>query len=182
MPVMARLDPRDTSRGFAPWRVAIWLLLLLAGFGCVQYLIHAQLLWAQRAHVSGPDAGTLNRLLAWDAGYFVVAFVLIVLCAGCILRQAWARAPMRVACVVLALWALATGGMLAAQWLAFERSSADALLQLASGDRLRTAIVHARRSYRIALGFKLATAPVLLWLAWQLGAPSARAQFRQRRR
>ena len=183
MPILTPLDAgRAAPRGFAPWRVAVWLLLLLAAFGCAQYLAHMQLLWAHRDGLLPADSAAWRGMLAWDVAYFVAAFALIVLSAGCILRQAWARAPMRVACVVLALWALATGGMLAAQWLAFERSSADALLQLASGDRLRTAIVHARRSYRIALGFKLATAPVLLWLAWQLGAPSARAQFRQRRR
>lgn len=180
MPVMARLDPRDTSRGFAPWRVAIWLLLLLAGFGCVQYLIHAQLLWAQRAHVSGPDAGTLNRLLAWDAGYFVVAFVLIVLCAGCILRQAWARAPLRGACTVLALWMLASGGMMLARWSQFDQASVDALAQFGADLKLRTAVAHARRVYGITLGLKAVAVPLLIWLAWRLGTPLARAQFRRR--
>lgn len=183
MPVLTHLDAgrRVAPRGFALWRVALWLLLLLAAFGCAQYLAHMQLLWAHRDGLSPADTATWRTLLAWDIGYFAVAFALIVLCAGCILRQAWARAPMRVVCTALALWALVTGGMLAAQWLAFERSSADALLQLASGDRLRAAIVHARRSYRIALGLKLLAIPVLLWLAWLLGAPTVRAQFRRRR-
>lgn len=182
MPVLAQLEARRAApRGFAPWRVAIWLLLLLAGFGCAQYLNHGWQLWAHRADVAAADIAAWRGALAWDAGYFAVAFTLIVLCAGCILRQAWARAPLRVACGVLALWALVTGGLLAAQWLQYEHASADALTQLASGDRLREAIVHARRSYRLALSFKAATIPLLLWLAWRLGTPLVRGQFRQRR-
>ena len=181
MPILTSLDAgRSTPRGLAPWRVAMWLLLLLAAFGCVQYLAHMQLLWAHRHGLSPADGAAWRGMLAWDVAYFVAAFALIVLCAGCILRQAWARAPMRMVCTALALWALVTGGMLAVQWLAFERSSADALLQLASGDHLRAAIVHARRSYRIALGLKAVAIPLLAWLAWSLGTPTVRAQFRRR--
>ena len=181
MAVMARAKPGSAPRGFAAWRVAVWLLLLLAAFGCVQYLGHAQLLWAHRAGLSPADAAALQRMLAWDLGFLAAALVLVVLCAGCILRQAWARVPLRVACGVLALWALASGGAMLSQWLQLERSSADAVMHLAADDRLRLAILHARRSYRIALALKLVLIPVLLWLAWRLGVPAVRAQFRHRR-
>src|SRR6185503_4029605 len=70
-------------------------MLLLAAFGSVQYLGHAQLLWAHRAGLSPDDGAALQRMLAWDIGYLLAAFALIVLCAGCILRQAWARAAAR---------------------------------------------------------------------------------------
>ena len=183
MPVAMRVEPRSRGRRFMLWRVLVWLLLLLAAFGCVQYLTHAQLLWGQR-HAYAPDSTavrTLYRLLAWDLAYLTAAFVLTVLCAGCILRQAWARAPLRVACGVLALWALVSGGMMLAQWPQFHRASAEALAQLGHDEILRNAVIHARRVYRITLGLKAVMVPVLLWLAWRLGTPAVRMQFRHRR-
>lgn len=181
MPVMIHADGGMATRGFAAWRVLVWLLLLLAAFGSVQYLGHAQLLWAHRMGLSPDDSVAWQHMLAWDIGYLVAALALVVLCAGCILRLAWARVPLRVACAVLALWALASGGAMLSQWLQLEHSSADAILHLASDDRLRVAILHARRSYRIALALKLVAIPALLWLAWRLGAPAVREQFRRRR-
>ncbi|MBD8900490.1 hypothetical protein [Rhodanobacter sp. DHG33] len=174
-------DSAPAVRGFAPWRVAVWLLLLLAAFGCVQYIGHAQLMWAQQADASPADSAALHGMLAWDVGYFVVAFAVIVLCAGCILRQAWARTPLRVACGLLALWALVGGGMMLARWPQFDRASADALAQLGSDALMRSAVLHARRVYRITLVLKAVAIPLLLWLAWRLGTPAARMQFRQRR-
>lgn len=181
MAVMIRAESGFAARGFAAWRVLVWLLLLLAAFGCVQYLGHAQFLWAQRASVAPGDSVALHRMLAWDLGYLLAAFALIVLCAGCILRQAWARAPLRVACGVLALWALVSGGMMLAQWPQFHRASAEALAQLGHDEILRNAVIHARRVYRITLGLKAVMVPVLLWLAWRLGTPAVRMQFRHRR-
>lgn len=181
MAVMTRAEPGSAPRGFAAWGVLVWLLLLLAAFGCVQYLNHAQVLWAQRANLSPDDSGAMHRMLAWDIGYLLAAFALIVLCAGCILRQAWARVPLRVACGVLVLWALASGGMMLAQWPQFHQASADALAQLGNDAVLRNAVVHARRVYRITLGLKAVAVPVLLWLAWRLGTPAVRMQFRRRR-
>lgn len=181
MTVMARLDTRTVPRGFAPWRVLVWFLLLLAAFGCVQYLMHAQQVWAQRAGATGDGLSRLNGMLAWDAGYFVVAFALIVLCAGCILRQAWARGPLRVACGALVLWMLVTAGIMLAHWPAFEQSSSEALAQFGAEPKLRAAIAHARRVFQITLGLKVAAVPFLAWLVWRLDTPAARAQFRRRR-
>ena len=182
MPLATRQEAGAAPGGFAAWRVAVWLLLLLAAFGCVQYLAHAQWLWGQRSGLSGTEGAALHRMLAWDLSYLAAALLLFVLCAGCILRQAWARVPLRVACGLLALWALVGAGlMLMNQWLPLERASADALAHLASDDPLRLAILHARRSYRMALGLKLMAVPLLLWLAWRLGVPAVRMQFRRRR-
>ncbi len=183
MALTIRVEPVSRGRRFAVWRVVVWLLLLLAAFGCVQYLSHAQLLWAQRQALP-PAAGAgaaLRRMLAWDITYLLAAFALIVLCAGCILRQAWARPALRVAAVLLALWMLASGGAMLAQWPAFERASSNALDQLHGDAALRQALMHARRSYLAALVLKGVAVPVLLWLSWRLGVPAVRAQFRHRR-
>lgn len=183
MPLAMRAEPVSSGRGFAAWRVLVWLLLLLAAFGCVQYISHAQLLWAQW-HVfpsNGVMTAALRHLLAWDIAYLLAAFALIVLCAGCILRQAWARPAMRVAAVLLALWALLTAAALLAQWSSFDHASHDALSQLGGDGKLQQALLHARNSYLIALVLKVLAIPLMLWLTWQLGRPSVRMQFRRRR-
>lgn len=183
MPVAVRAEPLARGPGFAVWRVVVWLLLLLAAFGCVQYLSHAQLLWTQ-GRAFAPDAAAstaLRGMLAWDIAYLLAAFVLIVLCAGCILRRAWARPALRVAAALLALWLLASGGALLAHWPAFERASTEALGQLHGDATLQQALLHARHTYLATLVLELVAVPVLLWLSWRLGVPAVRAQFRRRR-
>ncbi len=183
MPVAMRMESVSRGRGFALWRVAVWLLLILAAFGCVQYFSHAELLWSQR-HAIAPDVAAghaLRRLLVWDVVYMVASLALIVVCAGCILRQAWARPALRAAAGVLALWMLATGGAMIAEWPSLLHASRDAAAQLQDHAALQQALLHARRSYLLALVLKGLAVPVLLWLVWRLGAPAVRAQFRYRR-
>jgi hypothetical protein len=171
-------------RGLAIWRVLAWALLLLSALGCLQYVRHAQLVWEQLQGLAPaqPDAvAALRGMLAWDLAYLLAAFALIVICAGCILRQAWARPALRAASCLLALWALVSGGLLLAQWSSFDHASADAMAQLRNDATLQQALLHARRSYRIALVLKAVAVPVLLWLAWRLGTPATRAQFRSRK-
>ena len=183
---MAWLLPDQSARprGLVVWRVLAWMLLLFAALGCLQYVHHAQQVWGQLQGLAPaqPDAvAALRGMLAWDIGYLLAAFVLIVICAGCILRQAWARPALRVASCLLVLWALVSGGLLLAQWSSFDHASADALAQLRNDATLQQALLHARRSYRIALVLKAVAVPVLLWLAWRLGAPAVRAQFHSRK-
>lgn len=182
MPMALRAEPLRHGRTFAVWRVVVWLLLLLAAFGCLQYFRHAELLWTQRqALASSVEASAALRvMLAWDIAYLLAAMVLIVLCAGCILRQAWARPALRVAAGLLALWMLASGVAMLVQWPAFEHASADALGQLHGDVALRQALVQARHTYLAALVLKAVAVPVLLWLAWSLGCAGVRAQFRRR--
>lgn len=175
--------PVARTPAFAAWRVVVWLLLLLAAFGSVQYIRHASWVWAQSqalAPGSAVAAGALHRMLAWDVAYLLSALLFIVLCAGSILRQGWARTPLRVAAGVLALWVFVTGILLLMQWPQFDRASADMLAQLHADAVLEQALLHARRSYRLALALKVIAVPLLLWLAWRLGAPVVRAQFRTR--
>jgi hypothetical protein len=183
MPVAMRAAPVARGPRFTLWRVLVWLLLLLAAFGCVQYFNHAELLWRQRHAFAGGSAaaGALQRLLAWDVVYLLAAFALIVLCAGCILRQPWGRPCLRVAAAVLALWMLATAGAMLVQWPSLLHASTDAMAQLDGHAALQQALLHARHSYLLALALKAIAVPVLLWLSWRLGVPAVRAQFRHRR-
>jgi hypothetical protein len=88
---------------------------------------------------------------------------------------------MRVAAAVLALWMLASGGAMLAQWPQLLQASRDALGQLHDQAALQQAVLHARRSYLLALVLKGLAVPVLLWLSWRLGTPAVRMQFHARR-
>lgn len=169
-------EARAGSSRFAFWRLGLWLVLLLAAFGCLQYLGHARLLWPalHAMAMDAADRAALRTMLAWDVAYFVLSFVVIVLCAGGILRQAWARMPLRVCLAVLALWMLASAGWLLYQWHAWRQA------QQAAGVAFDV-LQQARRGVFMGVGLKLVAVPLLSWLAWRLGHPAVRAQFHHRR-
>lgn len=175
MPLLVRAEGRVApGRGLAAWRVVTWLLLLFAAIGGVQYINHGSAVWGELQRWPAGDTDhvpALQRMLAWDAAYLLVAFVIIVLCAGVILRQAWARSALRVAAVLLAAWALASGVLLA--------SAMRALLPADTAVSLMVAQLP--HSYLLALGMKAVAVLVLLWLAWRLGRPDVRARFMHRR-
>jgi hypothetical protein len=156
MPLAVRVEP-PSARRFAVWAMGPWILLLVAAMGCLQYLQHG------------------------DYAYLAAAMVVIVVCAGCILRQSWARTTMRVLAVLLALWALVTGVLMLQQWGDFERARQAALAQPQLGEVALWMIARAQRTYEVGLVLKAAAIPLLLWLSWQLGRPSVVAQFKQRR-
>ena len=178
------------ARGLAMWRIVVWLLLLLSAFGGLQYLHHGQSVLGQLQAASPADAearSALHGMLGWDIAYLLAALALFVLCAGCLLRQAWARPALRVAALVLAAWLIFSGVLLVIQMNDLERahvvppSSAQAnvslqLLLAQIDENYRVA----RRSIELALLFKAIAVPVVLWLAWRLGQPPVRAQFRSR--
>lgn len=141
---------------FAPWRAGLWIVLLLAAFGGVQYL----------------------RYGAW--AYVIVALAIIVLCAGGMLRQSWARTPLRLALLVIAIWALASGGLMLAQWHQFDHARASALAHPQLAAPLLAMIEQFRRTWLLGLAFKALLLPLTLWLAWRLGQPAVTAQFRSR--
>jgi hypothetical protein len=148
--------PTTAPSRFATWRVLTWIVLLLAAIGGVLYLRHG------------------------DYPYLAGAFVVIVVCAGCILRQPWARQALRVVALLLALWALATGALMLAQWGQFAVARAHAATQ-PHADILLLLIEQARRSFLLGLALKAVLVPLLLWLAWLLGRPSVHMQFVSRR-
>jgi hypothetical protein len=86
---------------------------------------------------------------------------------------------MRVLALLLAAWALVTGGLMVAHWDQFEQARQHALTQ-PHADLVLLVIEQARRSYLLGLVFKALLIPLLLWLAWRLGAPGVRAQFAPR--
>jgi len=175
MPLLVRAEGRVApGRGLAAWRVVTWLLLLFAALGGVQYIHHGRAVWSQLQRWPAGDTehlSALQRMLVWDAVYLLAAFVIIVLCAGAILRQAWSRSPLRVAVMMLALWALISGVMLvSALRVVFPQDTSVAQM-----------VAQLPRSYVLALALKAAAVPVLLWLAWRLGRPDVRARFVRRR-
>ncbi|MBT2115832.1 hypothetical protein KK141_08890 [Dyella sp. LX-66] len=146
------------SREFAAWPVAVWLLLLLAAYGGVQYL----------------------RFGFYD--YLAGALGVIVVCAGCVLRQDWARLAMRATAVLLACWAAYSG---VAMWQGHERFDIARQAALANpqlGDVALMMVERAWRIFQVQLAIMAIGVPLLLWLAWTMGRPKVAAQFHTRRR
>jgi hypothetical protein len=181
--LISQSDLGRRKPGFAWWRMLAWVLLLLAAFGALQYIRHAQQIWgALQALPAGQDqnAAVLHGMLNWDISYLIAAFVVIVACAGCILRQAWARPVLRVIALLLCVWTAYRGVLSWQQWQAFD--AANTLLAAGQPSPGQAAqIADLRRILLAGLGLRIAAVPVLLWLAWQLGHPAVRLQFRARR-
>ena len=179
---MALTTRRDANRpgGFAVWRIVVWLMLLLAAFGCLQYTLHAQQVWAALQTSGSADATAhLHGVLAWDLAYLVGALAIMVICAGAILRQAWSRVALQVAAVLLAVWALVSGITLFAHW--HDIDNAAALLPPGADEAAQRTVARLRRNFEMAVGLKFLAVPVLLWLAWRLSSAVVREQFRLRR-
>ena len=153
---MRHADTLSADR-FSAWMIGLWVLLLLAAMGCVQYLQHG------------------------DYAYLLAGLVVIVVCVGGILRQAWARPVMRVLALLLALWSLVTGVLMLQHVGDFERARQHALAQPQLADMALWLIARAQRTWQVGIALKALAIPLLLWLAWTLGRPGVRAQFRARR-
>jgi hypothetical protein len=181
--LISQSDLGRRKPGFAWWRMLAWVLLLLAAYGGMEYIHHAQQIWAALQALPAGDnenAAPLHSMLGWDVGYLLAALGVIVTCAGCILRQAWARPMLRVVALVLCVWSAYRGLLLWQQWQAFD--AANALLtggQPSSGQVAQ--IADLRRILLAGIGLRVVAVPILLWLAWQLGHPAVRLQFRARR-
>lgn len=168
--------------GFAWWRMIAWVLLLVAAFGCVQYIQHAQQLWGVLRTLPAGD-GDIDKahvMLAWDGGYFIVAFAVIVASAGCILRQGWARPALRVLSLLLAVWAAYRSVLSWDQWRALAGVSTVLASMGQSAPQQAAQVEHLQKLALISASLGAVAALVLLWLAWQLGQPEVRLQFRAR--
>ena len=161
--------------GPAAWRVGLWLVLLLAAFGALQYAVHARRVWSVLAQPDLPGQArvALHGMLGWDLGYFAVAAALVVFCAAGILRQGWSRPVLRVALSLLALGLVGSGAVLLHHWHAWSAMSGDL-------PGARTPQGGAARAVHLSLGFDVGAIALLAWLVWRLGHPAVRAQFRRR--
>ncbi len=152
---MRRADTLSADR-FSAWMIGLWVVLLLAAMGCVQYLQHG------------------------DYAYLLSGLTVIVACIGCLLRQAWARPVMRALAVLLALWSLVSGVLMLQHAGDFERARQHALSQPQLAQIALWLIARAQRTWQVGIALKALAIPLLLWLAWTLGRPRVRAQFRSR--
>lgn len=171
MPLMVRRDAAKqgpTVFKFSTWGIVFWVLLLLAAFGALQYV-----------KLMASDAPQELKSVAYL--YLATAFAIIVVCAGCILRQEWARQAMRILAPLLVLWLLVSGGQMLMGWGQFEKER-ELVTGQPMADMLLLMIDQAQRTYVFSLIFKAVMVPVLLWLAWRLGQPAISLQFHRRRR
>lgn len=156
-PSTKSIKPERPGRRFAAWAIIPWVMLLLAALGFVQYLRYAEYV------------------------YLAAALLVIVVCAGCIMRQAWSRPAMRVVALLLALWSLTTAVLMLQQFGDFELARQHALAQPQLGEVAVWLVDRAERVWQVGIALKVLAAPALLWLVVQLGRPGVRIQFRQRR-
>lgn len=166
---------------FAWWRMFIWALLLFAAWGGIVNLAQAQHVWSYLQSLPSGDSSATPafQALAWAVGYLLGWFVVIVICAGCILRQAWARAAFRLMALVLIVLAAYTAWQ---QWgmLHVLDATVAASGQAVAGQDAQ--LIDQKRILMVSLGLRLIAALLLLWLSWQLGQPAVRLQFKARRR
>jgi hypothetical protein len=174
-----------TASGFSLWRIALWLILLLATLGCLLYVRDVQQPWVQWQTLSPGDsdgASKLRGIVGWDVGYLLVALAMGIFSAGGILRQAWARPTLRVASVLLAVYFLCSGAFQVQTFNGLSHSLAQVQAQPQAPEivELQAMLQHLLRSFELAFAMESVAIFMLLWLAWQLGKPAVRSQFRSR--
>jgi hypothetical protein len=134
--------------------IVVWLILLFAILGAVQYVAHAE-----------------------DV-YVLASVVVMVVCVGCIARMRWARPTMRVLALLLALWSIATAVLMLRQWGDFEVARQHAQNEPQLREIALWMVARAERTWQVGLALKALAIPALVWLSWQLGRPHVRSQFR----
>lgn len=169
---------------FSAWRLIVWLVLLLSAFGILQYVRGVWRLLPHLHDSASQAAGhaslawALAWALAWTVVYLLVACLTLTAATGALLRREWARRLLRVLAVLLAVWALFTGVNLLLHWSEFQRSSHALAALPGLDDSSRVLLARVRRSFMVGIALKLIAVPLLAWLAWRLGRPCVRAQFR----
>jgi hypothetical protein len=170
--------PRQ-ARPFAPWRIVVWLVMLLAAVG---FVINAAGIVAAAGAIRSISAEAIAAgtpdprvFLAWSVGNTLGAFVVMVVALGTLRWREWGRSAMRIAAGVLAVWAIVTAVIAFQQWQAIGVELGQGGLepeQLLRDVKLRSILV-------VGIVLKAVSVPVLAWLAWTLGRVSVRQQFAQ---
>ncbi|MDQ6646515.1 MAG: hypothetical protein M3Y93_04670 [Pseudomonadota bacterium] len=157
MPLLTRAGAAPRRR-FSLWMTVVWIVMLFAALGAVQYLQHA------------------------DYSYLLASVAVIAVCAGCILRLRWARPTMRYVAWLLALWALVTAVLMLPHWADFDVARQHAQSQPQLRELALWMVARAQRTWEVGLALKVIAVPVLLWLSWRAGPPSERSKFPAARR
>lgn len=144
------------AQRFSWWLMVVWLVLLFAALGAVQYMAHAEYM------------------------YLLASIAVIAVCAGCILKLRWARPTMQVLAVLLVLWSIATAVLMLRQWGEFEVARQHAQNEPQMRELALWMVARAQRTWQVGIALKALAVPALAWLAWQLGQPQVRAQFHSR--
>jgi hypothetical protein len=167
------------ARPFAPWRIVVWLVMLLAAVG---FVINAAGILAAVSAIRSISAEAIAAgapdprvFLAWSVGNTLGAFVVMVVALGTLRWREWGRSAMRIAAGVLAVWAIVTAVIAFHQWQVIGVELAQGGLepeQLLRDVKLRSILV-------VGIVLKAVSVPVLAWLAWTLGRVPVRQQFAQ---
>ena len=166
------------ARPFAPWRIIVWLVMLLAAVGFVIntygaiIAAHAIGSLSPEALAGGPDP---RMLMAWSLGYAVAAFAVMVLSLGTLRWREWGRRSMRVVALLLAVWAAWTAVVAFHQW----QEIGVVLGQPGLPPDLLVGALKARTILLVGIVLKAVSVPALAWLAWALGSVKVRQQFAQ---
>jgi len=167
------------ARPFAPWRIVVWLVMLLAAVGFVinayGCIIAAHAIGAMSAEAIAAGAPDPRILMAWSLGYTVGAFAVMVLALGTLRWREWGRRSMRIVAGVLAVWAIYTAYVAFHQW----QEIGVALGQDGVPPELLVRATKARSILMVGIVLKAVSVPVLAWLSWVLGSLSVRQQFVQ---
>lgn len=157
-------------------RILLWLVLILAAWGILQYCVHAwSVLRLQRVQPVG--SGALWQLLAWDGLYILLAGLLVLGSAGCLMWRGWARPLLRGLAFALAVYSLASAIVLFAQWQGSDPAGTGLIAQHMDPAMARTIAARTRRILLMAAGMKAVAAPVLAWLGWRLGQDAVVRRF-----
>lgn len=147
------------------------MVALVATIGVLLYARHAVQTWLHLHEVDAPAdvRGQAYVQIAWDAGYALASGILLGLAAMTLAGRAWARPSLRVACVVVALWAAFTGWGLWNGTADIRHSLDGALADPAMPDALRSQVQSILAALYLGIVVRILAIPTLGWLAWRLG-------------
>lgn len=175
---LKKLAAPGGGRPFAPWRIVVWLVMLLAAAGfvlngyAVVMIGQAVVSMSAEAIANGPDP---RVQLAWAIGYTLIAFVVMVFALSTLRWREWARSGLRIVALVLVAWAAYTA------WIGYDQWQQMGVVLSQPGLPAEWVAIAGKHRAILLIGvvLKLVSVPVLGWLAWALGSVKVREQFGQ---